>query len=161
MHKSLMIPLTLAVAFGLAVFAGHRGAASAAPAGPVLDEASALGTELDTVLLGRSGAEPRHWPILRCLRAAVAVAKACPCQGPDADNNGEPDGWASHEAYVECVTAKVAELAAGERPPSERCLTRIVEWAERSPIGTEGFECPTFPRHPRPPTPTPTAAPAG
>jgi len=71
------------------------------------------------------------------LRAMQAVAKACPCNGPDGNGWGE-DG---HTAYVACVTAKVGELVG--KGMSQEVGDKIIKRAEESKIGTEGFQCPT------------------
>lgn len=70
-----------------------------------------------------------------CATLAKAVHEACPCNGVDGA------GWADHAAYVTCVTdAANAAVAAGA---DQKCADKAIERADKSPIGTEGFVCPT------------------
>jgi hypothetical protein len=85
--------------------------------------------------------KPKPGDIKACLLGVKAVHEACPCDGP------EGKGWASHQAFVDCVTAKVADLQAGSGLP-ELCAKRIVAGAEKSPVGNPGFTCPSEKRDP-------------
>lgn len=75
-----------------------------------------------------------------CASIAKAVHDACPCNGTDGS------GWADHASYVTCVqNAAAAAVAAGG---TQACADKIIERADKSPIGTEGFTCPTAPSGP-------------
>ncbi len=110
----------------------------------------------------REPGEPGSGPM--CMDVAKAVHTACPCNGPDGN------GWASHEAFVQCVTDAANAAVAGGA--AQECADKAIERAQSSKVGTEGFQCkpagrPGGPGHPgRPggprgehPTPEPTAVP--
>lgn len=81
---------------------------------------------------GVPGAPQR--PSDECLIVVKAVHDACPCNGVDGS------GWTDHAAYTECVrNAAAAAVAAGG---SQECADKAIERADKSPIGTEGFQCP-------------------
>lgn len=135
MKKLLVTLVVLAVLIGGFTASAHaQGGKRPGPGGP-----------------GRPGPKPEP----ACLQVQKAVHDACPCNGPDGK------GWASHEAYVECVTnAANAAVGAGA---NQDCATRAIEHATKSQVGTAGFECkpergePGGTREPREPRPTPGA----
>ncbi len=90
------------------------------------------GNEIDHGRRGRRGGEGSM-----CARLAHEVKKACPCEGND------DDGWTDHAEYVDCVSDKLDELVDSEDEAQMECATKIVERAEASEIGNDGFECPT------------------
>lgn len=140
------------VAFGLAFAFGASHTAQAAPADGTVTITAA---DLDNLYLG---AEPQHrrpghgGQLGACVRAAVAIHKACPCEGLDQDGDGTVDPWGSHGAFMECVNAKITELGGLENPPPAECLTKIAERLDNLAqgelkIGDEGFVCkPDCPR---------------
>jgi hypothetical protein len=154
--KKTMLTLALVATLGLAFAVGSTRAATAAQAQQDSTELLLPNADLDAVLLGADlDAAGRPGLIARrvCLRVALTVHKACPCRGPDANGDGQPDGWANHGAYVKCVTDAVkdikAKAAAKGRELPAQCLRQIVQRAAKSPIGTDGFTCPR-PKKPAP-----------
>jgi hypothetical protein len=142
-----------ALALTLVVFGSALAAATPAHAddGAVFDGSTALGQGVD----GADQPDHPRRPIrpaprpAPCARLGHMVAKACPCNGPDGA------GWGSHDEFVDCVAAALeAALADNDKPRLEECATRILERAEASQVGEEGFECPTrpVPKHPGRPT---------
>lgn len=145
MRKPLLFAGLVAM-FVLAFAIGYIPAA-AAPATDQSADVTAIdqvadGAALGDELLGRR--LPRLRPILRCARIAHAVVKACPCTGPV---DGEVP-WPSQADYLGCVKGKLAEF--GDKVP-ERCANLILQRAEKSGIGLEGYECP--PKRPERPGP--------
>ena len=137
----LLVPALFAAAFALGLAVAP---ASAAPDLEVaaIDAALTGEAELSGALVGvgdeidhrgRRGKRGHS----ACARLAHAVKKACPCEGND------EDGWESHEEYVDCVSAKLDEIVDDENERQVECATKIIERAEASEIGNEGYECPT------------------
>jgi len=153
MRKYLVVFTVLAVVFGLALGLGLARTASAAPAAQTDTELTLPAADLDGIVvedeaLGGPGhpgpGRPGLVRALQCTRITRAVHQACPCEGLK-DASGTVVPWASHEAYVTCVTDKVAAIEqrlkdAGKEVPA-KCLKGIVDRATASKIGTEGFVC--------------------
>lgn len=143
-HWKTVFALALFALFGFAFFGGFESAFAdeAAPSavGETVDPAGAVdaGGELDhRGRRGRRGGDRGGERGGVCHELTHAVKEACPCNGPDGE------GWEGHEAYVECVS-QTLDAALGEEPSDEAmdCATKILERAEASEIGTEGYECP-------------------
>jgi len=173
MRRTMLVIGALAL-FALAFAFGYAGQANAQTIdevafGAVVEQGAAvdqLGDQVD-----RRRVPPRRMPpwlrrALVCHRIAVEVHKACPCEGPDGE------GWKDHEEYVQCVKDKLEQIAENRDKVPERCMEAIGQRAEKSKIGTPGFECPKPrrlvepPKHRQPPErpepprrPEPTEAP--
>ena len=155
--RTLMMTAVLTIALGAGAALGFADTAHAAPGDDVtLAQVAATlnmsAGELDA-LLEDGGDEERRRPKLRRrvkARLLHSLRRACPCNGPDGEGWGEN----GHEAFVDCVEAKLAEM---DRLPDE-LEEKILERAENSEVGNEDFECPERkergerpPREPREP----------
>jgi hypothetical protein len=169
LKRSLMlIPALFAAAFALGLAIAPVSAAPAAELDVAVIDALLVGDmDLDGSFVeegdtldhrGRRGRRGGN----ACASLAQEVKKACPCEGND------DDGWADHADYVDCVSDKLDELVDDEDEAQLECATKIIERAEASEIGNDGFECPTRDgecgrdkggrdkgKRPAPPTPDP------
>lgn len=138
----LVVVLTIAFVAGLAGTAFAQGGGPGGPGGPG----------------GRGGPGGPGGPGGRqpdaCATVGKAVHDACPCNGTDGN------GWADHAAFMRCVRdAAAAAVAAGA---TQECADKAIEHADASPIGTDGFTCPTPGERPAPGDhPRPSECPTG
>lgn len=98
---------------------------------------------------------PRLRKIIQCQRIAVAVHRACPCEGVDGV------AWKDHEEFVDCVKDKLDLIAAEHENAPEACLARILDRAEKSRIGDPDFTCPERKSRPAPGEPRDPGEPPG
>lgn len=122
-------------------------------------EDKGLPAELGAKIIARAAASKVGQPDFECpkrlppaarravaTRLAMAVNRACPCNGPVVE--GEQRPWQDHGEYVDCVTAKLREMTANGL--DEDVAKRVLERAKASKIGEEGFQCPPLRPRPRP-----------
>jgi len=153
--RTLFLTALLTTVLGAGAAFGFADSAAAAPAADDVALAQVAAT-LDMsanelgAMLEEGDDEGRRRPKLRRAKARLlhSLRKACPCNGPDGEGWGEN----GHQAFVDCVEAKLGEL---ENLPDE-LKAKILEKAQRSQVGEEGFECPERPeRGERPERPGP------
>jgi len=130
--KKLMTIVAMITLFAGALSLGYASPASANSDDLDSDSPSILSLDGETV---DEGPGPRRGK--RAKRGARALAKACPCAGPD---GADGDAWENHEAYVQCVTDALA-LAVENGKIDQEKADKILEHAEGSEIGNADHEC--------------------
>lgn len=130
--KKLMTIVAMFTLFAGALSFGYVSPASAS--GDDLD----LGVESILTLDGETvdeGPGPRKGH--RARRGARALAKACPCAGPDGP---EGEAWENHEAWVQCVSDALAAAVEAGKLDQEKA-DKILERAAASTVGDPDHEC--------------------